>query len=73
MVVDLDAHGARLASWKRLWHRPAERAVTLYAEASRTGSTAPAYALIERIGAAFNAALARGEHQADFASFDGDR
>ena len=67
-----DRATATVEGWPlRVWHRPEDKSVSLYAEASRTGSTAPAHALIEKLGQRFNAALARGRYQHTFTNVDG--
>ena len=53
----------------RVWYRANERTTSLYAEQGSGPPPTNAYALIEKIGARFNEALARGQHQNLFAEF----
>ena len=49
-----------------LWFRPEKGGLSLYAEVSATKSTAPAYAIIHRIGKRFDSELAKGQYQSEF-------
>jgi hypothetical protein len=51
-----------------LWFQPQSKELSLYAEASATQSTAPAYAIIQRIARRFDDDLAKGQYQSEFAA-----
>ena len=53
----------------RIGYRADERTTSLYAEQGLGPPPNNAYALIEKIGARFNEALARGQHQNLFENF----
>ncbi len=65
-----DPNRARVTieSWAlNLWFQPQSKELSLYAEASATQSTAPAYAIIQRIARRFDDDLAKGHYQSEFA------
>ena len=51
-----------------LWFQPDSETLSLYAEASGSKSTAPAYEIIKRIAKRFDGDLAKGQYQTEFAA-----
>ena len=56
-----------------LWFHPESKDLSLYAEASSTKSTAPAYEIIKHISKRFDSELARGQYQSEFISYGRNR
>ena len=66
--ADPDRAKMTIENWPfNLWFQPQTKELSLYAEASATQSTAPAYAIIQRIARRFDDDLAKGQYQSEFA------